>query len=285
MGMKIKTPAKINHFLFVGEKREDGYHEIFSLMTKVSLFDIMNIELIPGIRLSLFCKGCTGIPRNENIVYKTWEIMCKKLGEPFGVSVNIEKNIPIQSGLAGGSSNSAAFIRAVNILLDKPFNETDLETIALEAGSDVPFFVKPGSFIVQGRGEQLTTYKQSIGYKILVIVPDLAISTKWAYDNVKINLTEEIKTNILNSLRRGGVAEASTLFDNSFRPLLEKHNSVFGEYRQKLLEKGAVYALPSGSGSAVIGVFEDEKAVEAAVSDFESCRYFVVDIVDDLEFL
>ncbi|MFP4459543.1 MAG: 4-(cytidine 5'-diphospho)-2-C-methyl-D-erythritol kinase [Candidatus Zixiibacteriota bacterium] len=285
MGMKLKTPAKINHFLFVGKEREDGYHEIFTLMSKIGIYDQMKIDLIPGKRLSLFCKGCTGIPKKDNIVYKAWDIACKKLGEKIGVSVNIEKNIPIGSGLAGGSSNAATFLRIVNILLDKPFRESSLEEIALECGSDVPFFIKPGGFLAQGRGEKLMPTDGMPDVKLLIIVPEFGISTKWAYENVKINLTEELQDNIFNSLKRGGLLNGIPLFDNSFRSLLEKEHPEYAQYRKELLDAGALYALPSGSGCAMFGAFENEKDAIAVSKRFENLKTFIVDKVDDMEII
>ena len=271
--MKLLSNAKINLFLHVGPKRGDGYHEIFSLMAPISLHDLIEIqdldekvckiEMQTASHFSENQKKCLDIPDTENLIYKAWDIF--PFSEKKGITVKIKKNIPPGGGLGGGSSNAACILTYLNNKLDTPFPLQQLTELASCLGSDVPFFIYNKPMLASGRGEILEAFDIEIPIYVLTITPDFTISTKWAYSNVKIDLTLSRKQNILCKLSSLKLSKLIEEFDNAFRPLLEKKNTFYTEMRNMFLENGAVLALPSGSGSSFFAVFLDkEKALKVA---------------------
>ncbi len=198
MKIQIKTPAKINLNLKVGEKREDGFHPIESVMQSISLFDTLTITLNRDEKITLSGNN-PNIPYNEkNLVYKAIQAYFEELGEMmFGVDVYIEKNIPTEAGLGGGSANAAGLLYGLNLLMNEPFTKEELLKIASKIGSDVNFCFVGGTKLCKGRGEILED-AEFVKRKVHLVKPkNFGVSTKVAYEMFD-NLKE--KSNIDNDL-------------------------------------------------------------------------------------
>lgn len=265
--MKILSPAKINLFLHVTRKRPDGYHELVSLMCCLELYDLIEIARgSKGIRVS-----CTHpqVPDNEdNLVHRAARLFLKHLdaaGEKAdrNLQIRIEKKIPVAAGLGGGSSNAAAVLLGLNRLYGDPFSVQLLSELALRIGADVPFFIHGRPAIATGVGEHLEPFNRLVTQQVLLVHPQVSVSTAEVYKNLDLGLTKCEKQ--LNSFLLDKKAfDASLHLCNDLETVSIPRYPEIGAVKEVLLEQGAVGALMSGSGSAVFGIFSDPEAVRRA---------------------
>ena len=265
--MKILAPAKINLCLYVLGKRSDGYHDIFSVMQAVSLYDELDLE--PWERFVLTVEGA--IIDGKNLVEKAWEVLGRYVKPRAGIKVHLRKNIPIGAGLGGGSADAAALIAGANRLFDLGLTREQMSVIGAEVGSDVPFFFSGGSAVVEGRGEVVKPISLPSDYGVVIVAPGFAVDTKWAYSQIRNYLTppEEI-INLLYSGECGPVFEILNFCANSFEPVVKDSFPEIGYIFEKLEQVGARKVLLSGSGSAVFGVFESRKEAHKAADQILS---------------
>ena len=188
--ISFKTPAKVNLGLHILGKREDGFHELETLLQMVKLFDDIRIEFIPS-GLELVCDQ-PDIPQDEgNLVIKAAKILQTKFPDRCkGARIHLNKNIPHGAGLGGGSGNAAGVLLGLNFLWDLKLKRKDLVLIASELGSDVPFFLFSPCAIGRGRGEVLESVESSIRFCILMAYPGFTVSTAMVYGNLKLKLTK-----------------------------------------------------------------------------------------------
>jgi len=257
------SPAKINLLLKVLKKREDGYHELYTLMQPVSLFDKIFIDAADGEGISIECSH-SGVPSdNSNLACRAASLFLEKTALKKRVSLNIEKTIPVGAGLGGGSSNAATVLISLNKLLNAGLSDDELKDMGAKIGSDVPFFIMQSPAIATGRGEALRAVRLPALYYVL-INPGFSVSTKWVYEN--LNLTNNPEDNIFIYSDRLFESE-KTLADNLANDLEAVTLTKFPEIerlKRLLLEAGAEGALMSGSGPTVFGLFtEEEEAIGA----------------------
>lgn len=253
--MKLLSPAKINLGLWILGKRSDGYHEIFTIYHTVNLFDEITIEEGP---LSIVTSS--GIPMEENLVYKAIRSMEKRLGKDINFRIYINKNIPEGAGLGGGSSNVATTMMAINELLGKPFEREELQNIASKVSSDAPFFFLGGTAIGRGRGEILE--KIDIPRMVFTLIyPNIRCSTSLVYSKVREDmLTGDISSDkIIDCLRVGDFS----LLENKLGELSGELYPEVGEVLRFLRSLG-LRAWVSGSGSCVFYVGEPLHEVNIA---------------------
>jgi len=238
--MQVPSYAKINWSLRIVRKREDGYHDIDTIFQTISLADTLTFERAD--RFALTCSDRTVPVDERNLVAKA----ARALGVDR-VAIHIEKRIPAGGGLGGGSSNAAVTL----MTLSKMFSiDAPLDRIALQLGSDVPFFLVGGRAHGTGRGEILTPLPDIDPVPLLLVMPRERVSTREAFQLVKI----------------GGNA------NNDFEePIFAKHPRL-REYKQRLLDAGATFAAMSGSGSTIFGVFADDATRDAARATFGDVR-------------
>ncbi|TFH65077.1 MAG: 4-(cytidine 5'-diphospho)-2-C-methyl-D-erythritol kinase [Candidatus Zixiibacteriota bacterium] len=252
----IDTPAKINLFLKILGKRPDGYHEIYSLVQTVDLYDTLTISDTTG-GTELISAATTVPLDSSNIIWKAVELLRRQTGFTQGIRVNLTKRIPVGAGLGGGSSDAAATLKGVTQLLDLNLSRQQLQQLGATLGSDVPFFFSTGSAIISGRGEMVEEVKIASDYNVLLVVPDFAISTADAYGRVKINLTNSSPKPTF--IREKISAELLPLLDqigNDFEGLVTDGHPAVASCMQFLREAGARVVALSGSGSAFFGLFE-----------------------------
>ena len=269
----LKSPAKINLFLEVLKKREDGYHEIFSLMQAVDLCDELILEKRKsGVAIGSDHPDC---PSDEsNLAFKAAKLILKEAKVKEGVSIQIKKKIPVAAGLGGGSSNAATTLKGINRLFELNLSNQKLHSLAIPIGSDVPFFLCPGPALVRGRGEEIEPIIVYKDYWLVLMCPDFKVSTEWAYQNFKIDLTKERKkVNLKSWESQYGFFEALSHFENDLEKVVSGSYPAIQDIKDILKSSGAVKSSMSGSGPTVYGVFEQKpKAEEVARSLSRTAR-------------
>ena len=273
MNLKILSPAKVNLFLLVTGKREDGYHDILSLIQPISLYDEIFLEVKDGsgITVSTDDAACPG--NRENIASVAAELFLKEAGLKKKVSVKIGKNIPVAAGLGGGSSDAASVLMGLNGLLCAPLSKKRLMDIALRIGSDVPFFILKSPAIVRGRGEVLEKIKLP-RFNYVLINPGFSVSSGWAYGN--LDLTKKTKDNIFINSKEFVDKFIDSPWDMPEYLINDLEAAVSSEYpvikglEGLLMDAGASAALMSGSGPTVFGVFSEEARALKAYSGLKN---------------
>ena len=255
-----KAYAKVNLTLAVGEKRLDGYHEVVSVMQRVSLCDTLTAEQTrEGITLT--CSDPALPSGEENLAHRAAALFFRETGIAGGAALTLEKRIPSQAGLGGGSSDAASALLALRKLYAPALPDTELETMAAALGSDVPFFIRGGTQLATGRGEVLSPLPPLTDGWFVIVKPTESFSTPAMYrrlDNLPPACTPP-----LPPLQGGLPALAAGLF-NRFEAAIPAGSAVW-DIKARLAAHGALASLLSGSGSAVFGLFDTETAARAAV--------------------
>jgi 4-diphosphocytidyl-2-C-methyl-D-erythritol kinase len=248
------SPAKINLFLRVLRKREDGYHDILSLMQKISLCDEMDFAESDG-GIAVHCPG-TALPEDEgNIVYRAAAAFFSRIGASPGIDITIRKRIPIAAGLGGGSSNAATTLMTLNEMHGSPLPREELMKIASGLGADVPFFIFGNAAWACGIGDRFPESPLLPPLWFVLINPGFEISTKWVYQELNLRLT---KQGINYSIPRFSTTEDLIRgLTNDLERVTMRRHPVLDQIKTLLLESGARGALMSGSGPTVFGVFTD----------------------------
>ena len=268
--MQTKSYAKINLGLHIVGRRNDGYHNIETIFHRIDLFDELTFER--SAALSLRCDDPT-IPTDEmNLCWKAVELFQNETGVTEGISITIKKRIPSGAGLGGGSSNAATTLIALQQLFSSTIQHDRLETLGLNLGSDVPYFLHNGTAFGEGRGERLSYFPLRLPYRIVLVNPGIHVSTPWAYGAIATRFGNHFpKRPTLRDLF-SSPADISKL-ENDFEATVFERYPEIATLKKTMMEHGAVHALMSGSGSSVFGLFEQE-ADARSVMDFYSGKYF-----------
>jgi len=250
------SPAKVNLFLKVLGKREDGYHDIATLMQRISLCDEMDISL-RSRDIRVRCPG-TSLPEDEgNIVYRAARLFLLRARSGQGVDITLRKKIPIEAGLGGGSSNAATTLLALNGLLGTPFGDGELMKMGAEIGADVPFFIFGRTAWAFGIGDRLEAADEVPKMWFVLLNPGFGLSTKRVYESLNLGLTKEaIRFSIQTFLTAGDVAKG---LHNDLETAAAGMHPLILELKKTLMEHGALGSLMSGSGATVFGLFADEQ--------------------------
>ena len=272
------APAKINWYLRVGEKRADGYHDIVSLMQTVSLCDELEVAFDAGEGISLTVTGNDACPADENnLVCRAAALFLQETGRNHLVSLRLEKRIPMAAGLAGGSADAAATLRACNRLAGYPLTDGDLATLGARLGSDIPFCLTGGLAICCGRGERVTPLDAPAPYTLVLVNTGEPVSTAAAYailDSTPRRGNADWRAAYRALIERDFDAFRECLTNDFTRPILPTCPRAYRAYRA-LSEMGGV-PLMSGSGSTVFGVFRDTESAEKAKTAIGDCPFVTV---------
>lgn len=275
--MIIKAYAKINLGLDVVRKRADGYHDVKMIMQTIDVFDTLDINLgiensenavdLGGLgKISVVC-GDENVPCDEtNLVCKSAKAFLEYTGKKADISVKIEKNIPVGAGLAGGSTDAASVLRALNILLKTELSDTELMKIAKNIGADVPFCVVGNTYLAEGIGEILTPVKSNIKFDILLVKPPFSVSTPSVYKSLVLdeNTTHPDIDKIKNALEDGNVSVIYENLGNTLEDVTLKMYGEVGKIKENLKNLGAGAVLMSGSGPSVFAIFDDRQKLDGA---------------------
>lgn len=263
----LKAHAKLNLTLDILGKRDDGYHDLSMVMQSISLCDTLRVSLTEGSDIVCRVDGAD-LPADEgNLAVKAARAFFRESGiAPCGLSVEIEKRIPIAAGMAGGSADAAAVLLALRTLLCPEMELAALERIGASVGSDVPFCIRGGTALAEGRGEILTTLKGAPRFSVVVCKPPFPISTPVLFKRSdSVTLTKRPDTEVmLRAIDAGDAEGVVSNLRNVFEEVLpEEYGEVF-TIRNKLLSLGALGAQMTGSGPTVFGLFKDKAAAQKA---------------------
>jgi 4-diphosphocytidyl-2-C-methyl-D-erythritol kinase len=248
----VESPAKINLGLNVVKKRVDGYHDLETIFLPLMLSDKLTFKR--SDRLAFNTNNSSLNEIKENLILQAIKILEVKSGKEFMLDIFVEKNIPIGGGLGGGSSNAAATLKAVNKLFDLDLNYMVLSDLALELGSDVPYFLNPVPCYAESRGEILYPLDIEFSYPILIVNPGIKIETASAFKKITPIPPKKKLSEILNY----GVIDLDLLNDfvrNDFEEVVFNEYPDLKKIKADLYREGAQFALMSGTGSTIYGIF------------------------------
>lgn len=271
--IELNSYGKVNLALDVLYKRDDGYHEIDTIMQQISLSDRIIMENTNKKSIEIRSNKKNLPLDSNNLVYKAWESIVKRTGERRGVRVSIQKEIPIAAGLAGGSSNAAASLRGLNEMWNLNLSDDELYSMALEIGADVPYCLMGGTAHAKGIGEELTPLKPFKDKDILLFNPGIEISTAYVYKNLKLSESGRIDMEkIIDYIERDDLLNLSKNMENIMEKTVIKEHPVIGEIKEMMKKLGASGALMSGSGATVFGLFDDAEKLDYCKGKLEKMK-------------
>lgn len=272
--VSLQAPAKVNLYLKVTGRRADGYHYLATLMQKISLFDRVTLKReLSGIRL---CCPDSDLPEDEtNLAFRAAHLFLARMesriqGYGRGVTITLNKTIPVAAGLGGGSSDAAAVLRGLDQLFATSCPENELLHMGASLGADVPFFVNrcPVAWAT-GIGDQMHPAVPLSGYRVLVVNPGYSVSTPWVYEKFALTVGQNVN-NLQNLQNQDGASGLQQVFSSrSIRPdelvndleqVTSSHYREIELLKKRLMKGGAVAALMSGSGPTVFGLFQASEA-------------------------
>ena len=266
--IRVLAPAKVNLTLRVLGRRTDGYHDIESLVQKISIYDRVTIleKDEPGILLT--CSDPSLPTGPDNLAYRAGELMIKRCRKAErGISLHLDKTIPSGAGLGGGSSDAAAVLMGLNTLWELSLAREELVEFGKEIGSDVPLFLHPSPALITGRGEKVDPSPILVDATYVVVFPGFSVSTRWAYSNFRLTKEpDKYRISGLYKTAKGALPpdQWQGLLVNDLEEAVTISHPEIGRCREGLLRAGATASLMSGSGSAVFGLFEDKRTAENA---------------------
>jgi 4-diphosphocytidyl-2-C-methyl-D-erythritol kinase len=270
--LSIPAFAKINWSLRVLGKRADGYHEIETVLQTISLHDTITIERTVGREIRLWADDRSVPADEDNLVWRAAAALRDRYSITGGVKIRLEKRIPSEAGLGGGSSDAAVALIALVRLWGIGASLTDLVQIAERLGSDVPFFLHGGTARGTNRGNVIEPLNDAPERHFLVVKPKASISTANAYHALNSPaLTSSEAKPILSRSQARNVSDSFDLnvLHNDFEPVVFKQEPEIERAKNALLNSGAQTALLAGSGAAVFGIFENQDAQERAIQAVE----------------
>lgn len=269
MRHRVEVPAyaKINLGLRVLGKRADGYHNLETFFLQIDLADRVSFAKSSRPGLAFRCNWTDIGDPEANLCVRACRVLEQSCGVRLNVDVHLEKRIPHGAGLGGGSSDAAVTLLALNEMFALGLSAEQLGELAIQVGSDVPFFLHGGLAYATGRGEQLEVLDYLPPGCILIVQPELSISTRWVFENLKIGLTNIEKNTTLASLKNS-LSEPDKLRDvcrNELETIVFSGYPELAEIKSRLQDAGASPVSMSGSGSAIFGFFVSPHALREGV--------------------
>ncbi len=269
--VKIKAMAKVNLGLDVLRRRENGYHEVKMVMQTVDLYDVLTLTKEEEDVISITSN--TGeLPLNEdNLIYKVARLLFERTGKQHGVSIHLDKNIPIAAGMAGGSTDAAATLLALNHLFEFGLSKDELAEIGVKIGADVPYCIYGGTCLSEGIGEILTPLAAAPDCYIVIAKPPIGVSTKYVYENLHIERVTRHPDidGMVEAIGKGELKGVTDKMGNVLEMVTIKKYPEIASMKQCLLENGAENALMSGSGPTVFGLFTNIETAKNALRELE----------------
>ena len=283
-GLLVRAPAKINLSLLVAGKRADGFHELETIMAKISYYDEIFVESNPKGDIALVCKGPEWAPEGpDNLVYKAAQLLINACGQGGDVKLTLTKNIPAGSGLGSGSSDAAAALLGLNQYLELGLPRRELAKLAPQLGSDVAFFLNGPLAFCTGKGEKIRKIRKKFPFLALLALPNVSASTQKVYANYCHDqaLFETLSAAINNHIIDKRVDLVVKMCANMLEIYCFGLASELAELKAEIEALGAAPCCLSGSGSAMFSVIENadrEKATElrSRIQAKTGCRSIIV---------
>ncbi len=272
--IKLDAYGKINLGLDVLGKRDDGYHDLDMIMQSVDLADKITITKNDSGEITV--KSNTGkIPNDEsNLAYKAAKVLMDEFDIQEGVEIEIEKNIPISGGMAGGSTDCAAVLKGMNKLFKLKLSEQDLMDRGVKLGADVPFCIMGKTARAEGIGEILTPIPNKLKGYIVLAKPPISVSTGFVYgriDEVEVKNKPDTEA-MIEKIKKKDLKGLADTICNVLEEVTIPDYPIVQEIKDKMIEKGALNAMMTGSGPTVFGIFDDKKKAVAVVDALKESR-------------
>ncbi len=268
--IRLKAFAKVNYALDVLGLREDGYHEVATVMQSLSLADEVEIEVANrGFELGVEPEGATVGPPEENTVYRAWKLLCGLAGDDLPVRVTLRKEIPTGAGLGGGSADAAAVLVGLNCLFGLGLRAEELRGVGAGIGADVPFCLSGGTALGEGVGDVLTPLPAPPAHRLAVVKPLAGADTGRiyrAYDEGPARSARFVEA-VVAALESGSLPKLAGAVGNGLAPVTAGLVPEVEQLRRELVDAGALGASMSGSGTAVYGIFGDGGAAFGAARE------------------
>ena len=263
-----KAYAKINLGLDVVRRLPNGYHEVRMIMQNVGIYDVLTFaKAEEGITLQVDNQE---IPADgNNLVCKAAKLLLETADIRGGVRITLEKNIPIAAGMAGGSTDAAAAFLGINELYEIGYDIEQLKTLGVKIGADVPYCIQGGTALAEGIGEVLSELPAPPACYLLIAKPDINVSTKFVYENLRANELEYHPDidGMLKALNSGDLKGITGRLGNVLETVTVPAYPIIQEIKNLMLAAGAENALMSGSGPTVFGMFMEKERAEAAAKE------------------
>lgn len=267
----VKALAKINLGLDVVGKREDGYHEVKMVMQTIHLFDRLEMKKTQADEITI-TTNLTFLPTNENnLVYKAAKLLKDEFSIKDGIHVKLHKHIPVAAGMAGGSTDAAAVLYGMNSMFELGLSKGELMQRGVKIGADVPYCIMRGTALAEGIGEKLTALPPMVKCPVLIAKPQISVSTKFVYENLKLNegiVHPDIDT-LVSDIEAKDLPKIAADMGNILETVTIPNYPVIAQIKDLMKEQGALNAMMSGSGPTVFGLFDTE---ETAVRAYEKMR-------------
>lgn len=268
--MKVKAFAKINLCLDVLRRKENGYHEVEMVMTNVDIFDVLEIKELEEKKILLKSYNTDLAMDETNLIYKAIALLQKETGKTFGVEVLLEKNIPMEAGMAGGSADAAATLKAVNELFALGVSDERLLELGASLGADIPFCIMGGTVLASGIGEKLRRLSPLPKMKLLIVKPKAGLSTKKVYESLDIDglnkagfihkdVGEMVSVIESDEADKTKIEKIAGRLDNILEVPSIRLLPLIADIKQKMLDNNCLGALMSGSGTAIFGIYENDE--------------------------
>lgn len=265
----IKSFGKINLSLDVVRKREDGYHDIDTIMQRISIYDTLNIKQIEGNQLIIKSNN-KNIPLDEkNLVYKGWAKLKDRYKKDAGIEIYIDKKIPVAAGLAGGSTNVASFMVGLNEIWDLNLSKEELMSIGKTIGADVAYFFDGRTCRAEGIGEILTPLKDFVGYNVLIVNNGKDISSKDVYTNIVPSQNSSQMEEVVDAINNENIKGLKKHGYNNMEKVSFNIHKDITNIKDDMIIHGSDFSLMSGSGPTVFGIFLDEDKMNKAKKYFK----------------
>lgn len=269
--ISLKALAKINLGLDVVRRREDGYHEVRMVMQTIHLFDRLNIEKTKKAGISIKT-NLSFLPVNENnLIYKAGKLLVDEFNITEGVSVELDKRIPVAAGMAGGSTDAAAMLYGMNKIFDLGLSMQELKDRGVKIGADVPYCLMRGTALAEGIGEKLKSLPPMIKCPVLIAKPQISVSTKFVYENLRLdeNTVHPDIDALIQDIKDKDLHEVCNHMGNVLETVTIPNYPIIDEIKKKMMSNGAIGAMMSGSGPTVFGLFEDEETAKKAYKEMK----------------
>lgn len=257
--MKIKAYGKINIALEVVGKREDGYHLLRMIMQNIDLYDLIELNEKRSNDITIECNK-PYVPKDDrNLAYKAARLFMDTYKINRGIHIDIVKNIPVAAGLAGGSTNAAAVLKALNEMFAVGASEQDLMDLGVKLGADIPYCIKGGTCLCEGIGEKISELK-SFKDKILVLVkPPFGVSTKDVYGAIDINkIFKKVLVNeLIEAIEKDDLLFVAKNMKNHLENVTLRRHPLIIKIKEDMIKMGSIGSMMSGSGPTVFGFFDD----------------------------
>jgi len=278
--MKVKTFAKINLCLDVLRRKENGYHEVEMVMTNVDIADVLEIKKLEEKKILLKSDNKELAMDETNLIHKAVVMLQKEVKKEFGVEIVLEKNIPMEAGMAGGRAGAAATIKGANELFDLNISEERLLEIGANLGADIPFCIMGGTVLASGIGEKLKRLKTLPRMKLLIVKPRIGLSTRKVYESLDIEGLNKTGFKHRDVREMVSIIESDKNDKEKIDEIAKSLNNILevpsirllpfiSDIKKIMMENNCLGALMSGSGTAIFGIYENDEDILKTKEIFE----------------